>query len=311
MGEQFTIIGLGEVLWDLFDDGKVLGGAPFNVAYHVTGLGHRGIPLSRVGEDRLGDEIIGAAEGLGMETGCIQRDPDHPTGTVIVELDSAGTPDFTIVQDVAWDYMEPDERWLRLAAECSAVCFGTLAQRSPQSRGAIRQVLSAAEKAVRVCDINFRQQFYSHEVVAESLASSTVLKLNEQEVGRLREVLQPPAGSRARGARSSVAGRSTDAFLRGLIGDYGLKLACVTRGARGCRLITADEAVSRPVPRTNVVDTVGSGDAFTAGLVVKFLQGGSLAAVADAANLLGAYVAGQRGATPRLTPEVRERFGAL
>jgi len=305
--KQFTIIGLGEVLWDLFEDGKVLGGAPFNFAFHVANLGHRGIPLSRAGEDRLGDEIIGAAEDLGMSTEFIQRDSRHATGTVLVKLDRRGAPAFTIVEDVAWDYMEPDERWLDLASRCDAVCFGTLAQRSQHSRRTVQQVLASAEPAVRVCDINFRQHFYSHEVVTESLACATVLKLNEEEVVQLREVLRSPVPVAA-----AEAGRdSDDRFMRSLISDYGLALACITRGAEGCRLVSADDAVSRPVPPTRVVDTVGAGDAFAAGLVVKYLEGASLAAVADAANLLGAYVASRRGATPRLTGEVLDGFRAL
>ena len=134
MGERHTLIGLGEVLWDLFDSGKVLGGAPTNFAYHAAGLGHRGIPLSSAGEDRLGDEIVGALEDLGVPTEFVQRDPEHPTGTAIVEVDQAGAPIFTIVEDVAWDYLGPDESWLEVAAGADAVCFGTLAQRSPRSR---------------------------------------------------------------------------------------------------------------------------------------------------------------------------------
>ncbi len=299
MAEPYTIIGLGEILWDLFEDGKELGGAPCNCAFHATGLGHRGVPLSRAGEDRLGDEILGAVADLGMPTDYVQRDPEHPTGTVIVKLDETGTPDFTIVEDVAWDYMEADEAWLALAGGSHAVCFGTLGQRSPQSRRTIQRVLAEAGDALRVCDINFRQHFYCHEVVTESLAAATVLKLNEREVRQLRELLRP-------GCRDG-----DDAFMRGLMADCGLDLACITLGPQGCRLLTVDEAVSRPVPPTQVVDTVGSGDAFTAGLVVKHLDGGSLEAVADAANLLGAHVAGCRGATPRLTGEVLDKFHAL
>ncbi len=299
MTEPYTLIGLGEVLWDLFECGKVLGGAPANFACHAAGLGQQGVPLSRVGEDRLGDEIVGALADLGVPTRYIQRDTVHPTGTAPVELAADGTPTFTIVEDVAWDCLEADGAWLELAGQADAVCFGTLAQRSPVSRRAIRQVLDAAESALKVCDINFRQQFYSHEVVTESLAAADVLKLNDEEVGLLREVLQPAGGP-----------DETD-FLRGLMIDYALRLVCVTLGADGCRLIAPDEALACPVPRTEVVDTVGSGDAFAAGLVVKLLEGGSLAAVAEAANLLGAYVAGHRGATPALGDEVLERFSAL
>jgi fructokinase len=252
---------LGEVLWDIFEDGKALGGAPCNFAYHACGVGHRGVPLSRVGEDRLGDEIIATVEGLGMPAQFIQRDEVHPTGTVLVELDRAGTPGFTIVEDVAWDYMEPDERWLDLAVGADAVCFGTLAQRSRQSRATIQCALAAAGDAMRLCDINFRQRFYSHEVVTESLAAATALKLNEQEAAQLGELLYPGA----RLARIDL--------MRRLIADYGLELVCITLGADGCRIVTADAEVERPVPPTDVVDTVGSGDAFAAGLVTTLLGG--------------------------------------
>ncbi|MHC4592046.1 MAG: carbohydrate kinase family protein, partial [Planctomycetota bacterium] len=275
------------------------GGAPCNFAYHACGVGHQGMPLSRIGEDRLGDEIIATVEGLGMPPQFIQRDQIHPTGTVLVELDRAGAPGFTIVEDVAWDYMEPDEQWLDLAAGADAVCFGTLAQRSRQGRATIQHALAAAGNAMRLCDINFRQRFYSHQVVTESLAAATALKLNEQEATQLGELLCP-------GAR---LGRVD--LMRGLIADYGLELVCITLGADGCRIVTADEEVARPVPPTQVVDTVGSGDAFAAGLVTKHLEGAPLASVAEAGNLLGAYVAGRRGATPALTDEVLTRFRAL
>jgi len=301
VGERFTIVGVGEALWDVFEGGKVLGGAPTNFAYHVCGLGHEGIPLSRVGQDRLGNELLGAICQLGMPTRYIQRDPGHPTSTVIVKLAADGTPDFTIVEDVAWDFLEPDERWLELARGADAVCFGTLAQRSATSRRTIQQLLAAAESALKVCDINFRQRYYSREVVTESLATAHVLKLNESELDELRRVLGYRSAARDAG----------DEFARHLMAEYGLEMVCITLGGAGCRLVAPGEAVSRPVPATRVVDTVGSGDAFTAGLVVKRLEGRSLASVAEAANLLGAYVAGFRGATPPLDEEVRRRFEAI
>jgi len=310
MSGKLTIIGLGEILWDIFEDvpgrneadgrsARVLGGAPCNFAYHVNGLGHTGVPLSRAGEDRLGDDIIRAVQDLGMDPRYIQRDPERPTGAVLVGLDQSGTPDFTIVQDVAWDYMEPDDRWLALAARSDAVCFGTLAQRCAASRRTIQQVLDSASSALTICDINFRQRFYSREVVTESLAAADVLKLNGEELDMLAQVLAP--------ARP----RPADAFIRGLMADYELRMVCVTLGADGCRLVTPEETVARPVPPTDVMDTVGSGDAFTAALAVKFLDGAGLGAVAEAANLMGAFVAAHRGATPILTDEVLERFRAL
>ncbi len=299
MGDRRLIIGLGEILWDVFEDARSLGGAPANFAYHVNALGECGIPLSRVGQDDLGDEIVEVVGRLGMSTDYLQRDPDHPTSTVPVKVDSDGTPHFTIIEDVAWDYLEAEEAWLKLAARSEAICFGTLGQRCPQSRAAIHRVLAEARQALKVCDINFRQHYYSREVVEKSLAAASVLKLNEQEVTQLCELLAPGTAD------------EPDALLRGVIADYGLELACVTLGGDGCRLITGDEVVARAVPPVHVVDTVGSGDAFAAGLIVKYLEGGSLTAMADAANLMGACVAGYRGATPALTAEVVEKFHAL
>jgi fructokinase len=294
-----TIIGLGEVLWDVFDDGKVLGGAPCNMAYHVCALGHRGVPLSRVGRDALGDDLLASLRSLGLPTELIQRDPAHPTGTVLVKVDAAGAPDFTIVQDVAWDYMEAGGDWLRAAGAAHAVCFGTLAQRSPVSRAAVRRVLDAAAAAgaLIVCDVNFRQSYYSREVVEDSLARSAVVKLNQDEVAALRGLLGGP--------------QDEGAFARALMAGCGARLVCVTRGAGGCTLYGPGESVSAPVPATRVVDTVGSGDAFTAALVIKYLDGRPLETLARAANLMGAFVAGRRGATPQIPPQVAERFAAL
>ena len=288
-----TIIGLGEILWDMLPDGKTLGGAPCNFAYDVHALGHQGIPLSRIGEDRLGDEIISSVGDLGMDAAQLQRDSEHPTGTVQVELDETGTPDFTIVEEVAWDYMEPDERWLDLARRADAICFGTLAQRANRSRRTIQEVLRATEGALVVYDVNIRQDFYSREVFTESLAFADILKLNDQEIPVLQSALRPDGDG------------AEDVFLRRLIMDYGLKMVCVTLGAQGCRLVTRERTVEKPVPPTKVGDTVGSGDPFTAGMVVKYLQGASPEAVAEAANLVGAYVAGRRGATPDLGDDLQ------
>ena len=294
---MYTIIGLGEVLWDIFEDGKVLGGAPCNFAYHVSALGHVGLPLTRVGEDELGREIVSVLQKLGLRTDSVQLDPSHPTGRVLVQLDRKGVPDFTIIENVAWDCMSADKSWLEAARGADAVCFGTLAQRTRTSRAAIRKVLAAAEGVVRVFDVNFRQQFFTRRIVVDSLKRTTILKLNEDEVRRMQELLG--------------AGGKEEEFVRATMEEYGIRLACVTRGERGCTLYAGDGTVSRLVPPTQVKDTVGSGDAFTAGLVIKYLDGRPLEAVADGANLLGAYVAGCRGATPPVPAEVVSKFYLL
>lgn len=294
-----TIIGIGEVLWDCFEDGKVLGGAPCNLAYHVHAFGHRGALLSRVGTDEAGDQIIESLTRLGLPTDLVQRDREHPSGVVLVKLDDAGVPEFTIVEDVAWDYLVAGDAWVAAAHAADAVCFGTLAQRNAAGREAIRRVLDAAAKggALIVCDLNFRQHFYSRGVLADSLARSSVLKLNDSEVVELRRMLGGPADE--------------EQFVRALMSDHNVHLTCVTRGADGCTLYSPDDTVAAPVPPTSVVDTVGSGDAFTAGLIIKHLDGRPLGAIAQAANLLGAFVATRRGATPEAPRDLVERFTAV
>jgi len=294
---MFTIIGLGEVLWDVFEDGKVLGGAPCNFAYYVNALGHVGLPLSRVGDDELGREILDSLSALGLRTDCVQRDGDHATGRVFVKVDENGVPDFTIIEDVAWDYMAPEEAWVEAAAGADAICFGSLAQRGERSRETVRRVLEAAGDAMVIFDVNFRQHFFTRAVVRDSLARATVLKLNEEEVAQLRQLLGGPGGEKE--------------FLRGLMGQYGLSLACVTRGEKGCTLYAEDQEASLPVPPTEVCDTVGSGDAFTAAMAIKYLEGSGLESIAAAANLMGAYVAGRRGATPSVPQGIVDRFNAL
>src|ERR1700677_3956223 len=161
-----TVVGLGELLWDLFPAGKQLGGAPANFAYIASLLGEEGIPASRVGNDALGKEALGRLGELGLSTEFIQQDAEHPTGTVKVEVDGAGQPRFEITEFVAWDFLAWTHRWQELADEADAVCFSTLAQRSEHSRSAMRSfVLATRPEAVRVCDINLRQDFFTAQVV--------------------------------------------------------------------------------------------------------------------------------------------------
>lgn len=293
---MYTIIGLGEVLWDIFEDGKVLGGAPANFAYHVHRLGHTGLPFSRVGTDELGKELITSLDAVGLCTGFIQRDPHHPTGQVHVELDEEGVADFTIIEEVAWDYMRADRPWTDAARGADAICFGTLCQRSRESREAIRTVLDAAADSVLVFDVNLRHRFYSRRIITDSLERCTVLKLNLGEVAELREVLG--------------LGGTEQELIRGLMEEYEIDLGCVTRGENGCSIYTPDAQADSVVPPIQVVDTVGSGDAFSAGLTVKYLDGSPPESIARGANLLGAHVARCRGAMPEVPQQVVEQFNS-
>ncbi|MFP4026200.1 MAG: carbohydrate kinase family protein [Candidatus Brocadiia bacterium] len=296
---MYTILGLGEILWDCFEDERVLGGAPANFAYQVKQMGHTGIPLSRVGCDQLGEDVFSTLEEARLPTEFLQRDASHPTGRVLIEVDKAGVPDFAIVEDVAWDYLESDERWTRLARKSNAICFGTLAQRSAKSRQTIREVLLAASEGggELLFDVNFRQDFYNREIVERSLELCTALKLNHEEIVRLGELLAINGGEQKVCDRVMIA--------------YDVNLVCVTRGPEGCTLYADQDRVDAAVPPVEVVDTVGSGDAFSAGLMVKYLDGCSLSSIAHAANLLGSFVAGRRGAMPAVPESIVVEFEKL
>jgi fructokinase len=282
-----TIVGLGEVLWDLLPGGRLLGGAPFNFAFHCHHLGWPSAMVSRVGADDLGREIRAALRERGLSDEFLQEDTAHPTGTVPVTLSPDGQPQFTITPDVAYDHLAWEPAWAALFTAAQAVCFGTLVQRTPAAGEAVRRAVDAARNALVVYDVNLRQHYYSREVVEASLRASRWAKLNDEELALLRELL----GLRAGGESATLA----DLRRR-----YGLELACVTRGARGCLLQTADEEVVVPGRRVAVVDTVGAGDAFTAGLLVTALEGRPLAEAAAFANRLAARVAASSGGTPRI-----------
>jgi fructokinase len=282
-----SIVGMGEVLWDLLPGGRQLGGAPFNFTFHCHQLGQPSVMVSRIGTGELGRAIRESVQRLGLSDAHIQDDPLHPTGTVTVAVDERGQPRFTIHPDVAYDYLEWKDDLSELFASARAVCFGTLIQRQAVSRATIQRALQAARQAVIVYDINLRQHFYSREAIETSLAASTWAKLNDDELRVLRELL---------GLEGATDGQALAALRR----RYDLQLAALTRGERGCLVQTENEEVDLPGVQVRVVDTVGAGDAFTAGLLVYVLEGKPLAAAASFANRLASRVAGSAGGTPRI-----------
>ncbi len=283
---KYTIVGVGELLWDLLPSGKQLGGAPANFAYITNLLGDTGIPASRVGRDPLGDEALQRLAQLGLTGASIQRDSIHPTGTVNVEIDNGGQPRFDISEPVAWDCLEWTPAWQRLAREADAVCFGSLAQRSSQSRSTIRSFLHAARpEAVRIFDVNLRQTFYTAQVLTESMKLATIVKLNQEELPKIMRLFE-------------LENRGEEDSARRLLSSHDLKLVCVTRGNSGSLLVSADERSEHPGFKVKIADTVGAGDAFTAALVFGYLRGTPLAQINETANRVGAWVASQSGATP-------------
>jgi len=290
-----VIVGIGEVLWDVFPDARKLGGAPMNFAVHARALGTDAAIISRVGDDPDGDDIIEAVRNFGLPADPIQRDSEHATGRVNVTVDQDGQPTFEIVADVAYDFIAETPEARDLVSRADAVCFGSLAQRTPTSRMTIRSLLAAAARARwKVYDINLRQHYYSREVVAASLGFATLLKMNDDEVGSLLELVE----------RHEEREEKVHVALEAVMAAFSLDLICVTMGAEGCMLYDGTQRYRLPGYAVDVVDTVGSGDAFTAGLVAKLLAGAPPNAAGDFANRVGAFVAMHPGGTPQLDEDV-------
>jgi fructokinase len=286
LNATLTIVGLGELLWDLFPAGRQLGGAPANFAYCSHLLGDNGTVVSRVGADELGNDIRESLATFGLTDDFVQSDDEHPTGTVKVKLDKAGQPDFTITYPSAWDFLEWNAPLQHLAKSADAVSFGSLAQRSPASRQTICALLDALRpEAAKVFDANLRQSFYSAEVLRESISRSTMVKLNQDEVPKVATLLDLPV-------------KDLRTFGREVLKGFNLPLICITRGEKGSLLISATEEHDHPGYRVKVRDAVGAGDAFTAGLVNQVLHGAPLAEANDFANRMGAWVASNSGAMP-------------
>jgi len=281
-----TIVGLGEVLWDMLADRKHLGGAPANFAYITRLMGNEGIVASRVGADPLGDAAKTRMEELGLSTAFVQADATHRTGCVHVEVDDLGNAKFDIAANSAWDFLEWTPQWQQLAVKADAVCFGSLAQRSPQSHDTIGRFLRATRpEAVRVYDVNLRPPFYSPDILAECMKLASIVKMNDHELPEIMSL----AGLSHVDEKSSA---------RRLIYLHNLKLVCVTRGGRGSLLVSATDSHEQPGCCVKVADTIGAGDAFTAALTHEYLREASLSRMNRMANQVGAWVASQVGATP-------------
>jgi len=295
-GGKKTILAMGEILWDLLPDGPRLGGAPFNFAARVDRLGDRALMVSRLGPDALGDEALAAVRSLGLDSTLLQRDGTHPTGTVQVSFDDKGIPDYFIVPGVAYDHIQSEEKLEAAVAQADCLCFGTLVQRTEGTRTTVRHLLAHAQRCLKVFDINLRKDCYSYETVEYSLGHADVLKLNDDEVRTLDALL-------AIGTDDPIA------FCEEIMACYPLQRCLVTFGEHGALAISREgETIYEPGYRVKVVDTLGSGDAFTAGFIHKFLRGASDREACRFGNALGAMVAMQVGGTEPIAPEAVARF---
>jgi fructokinase len=295
---KFKVVGIGEVLWDLLPSGRQLGGAPANFAYHAAALGAQAWVVSRVGRDELGRELLRRLEQLGLPTDAVEIDPAAPTGTVTVEIAAGGQPQFTIHENVAWDHLVGEAAGQRAVAAADAVCFGTLAQRSEVSRRSIRALVQAAPAdSLRILDVNLRQDYYSRQIIEESLDLASVLKVNEIELARLAEMFGLPANER--GQLAELARR------------FRLRAVACTRGAGGSLLLCEGRWSERPGESLTVADTVGAGDSFTAAVALGLLAGWPLDEVHRRASEVAAFVCTQPGGTPVLAEFLRAPFLAV
>lgn len=298
------IVGLGEVLWDVFRDGPRFGGAPANFACHARSLGAEVSMISAVGPE--GDPLAGQAldklKQRGIDTHAIQRN-EHETGRVIVDVDGQGKPTYTFSKHPAWDFIEWTDVVAGASGSASAVCFGTLAQRSPISRATIHRFLtSASPKCLKVFDVNLRVDYWDAETICESLKRADILKLNNEEL---------PIVAKACGlAMQSDNGVEEVRILETLMTQFGLEVIALTRGAEGATLMTTDAVDHCPAVPTAIRDTVGAGDAYTAAMIIGLQKNWGLTKVNEQAVRVAAYVCTQSGATPELPVEITAPFFA-
>lgn len=291
--ESFTVVGVGELLWDLFPSGRRLGGAPVNFASHCRQLGAEAYPVSAVGEDALGRDIRDALLKMEVSDRYVMTDQVHPTGTVEVTLDEGGKPAYEICEGVAWDFIRQSEELVGLFERADAVCFGSLAQRNGASRKAIQSLLShTPDDALKMFDVNLRQAFYSKAVIADSLLLASCLKLSDEELPVMAEMFDLKG--------------NTVSQLRDLIERFELSLVAYTKGPEGSLLVTTTETDEKPEYPAVVVNSVGAGDAFTAALCLGLLRGHALSDVNAHANRVAAYVCSQDRAVPVLPRRVAE-----
>ena len=304
MKEPHLILGIGELLWDVLPEGPRLGGAPANFSVMAGRLGNHAAILSRIGRDDLGREAVHRLDPLPADTSFLQIDPMHETGRVTVSFNN-GQPEYTIHQPAAWDSMELSDEWVRLAERADAVCFGSLAQRSLESRQTI-QTLAAqtTSRCIRIFDVNLRTPFYSSEVIQESLELATVFKMNDAEVPLVLALL----GLSAEDDASLLSLRQG---AERLLSEFPtLQLIAITCGGNGSLLVTREEWHRHPGFPVKVVDTIGAGDAFTAALTHYLLRGAELSVLNEAGNRWGSWVASQSGAMPPLTDTIRAGIDA-
>lgn len=287
-----VVVGMGEALWDVLPEGKKIGGAPANFAYHVSQFGLSSCVVSAVGDDALGKEIIENFTSKGLNQ--LIAEVPYPTGTVQVEIDQAGVPQYEIKENVAWDNIPYTEALENLAKKTKAVCFGSLAQRNVVSRETISRFLDAMPRhddSLVVFDVNLRQGFYNKEILCNSMKRCNILKINDEELVTVSRMFGYP-------------GIDLQDKCWILLGKYNLKMLILTCGINGSYVFTPGNVSFQPTPTVEVADTVGAGDSFTAAFIASILRGKTVAEAHSRAVQTSAYVCTKKGAMPVLPDEL-------
>lgn len=288
------VVGMGEALWDVLPEGKKIGGAPANFAYHVSQFGLPGYVVSAVGDDALGKEIVENFTSKGLNQ--LIAEVPYPTGTVQVEIDQAGIPQYDIKENVAWDNIPYTDSLEALAKRTKAVCFGSLAQRNVVSRETINRFLDAmpqSDDSLVVFDVNLRQGFYNKEILCNSMSCCNILKINDEELVTVSRMFGYP-------------GIDLQDKCWILLGKYNLKMLILTCGINGSYVFTPGNVSFQPTPKVEVADTVGAGDSFTAAFISSILKGRSVQEAHSRAVQTSAYVCTRKGAMPILPAELTD-----
>ncbi len=288
------VVGMGEALWDVLPEGKKIGGAPANFAYHVSQFGLPSCVVSAVGDDALGKEIIENFTSKGLNQ--LIAEVPYPTGTVQVEIDPAGVPQYEIKENVAWDNIPYTAHLEMLAEKTKAVCFGSLAQRNVVSRNTINRFLDAMpqnEDTLVVFDVNLRQGFYNKEILCNSMKRCNILKINDEELVTVSRMFGYP-------------GIDLQDKCWILLGKYNLKMLILTCGINGSYVFTPGNVSFQPTPKVEVADTVGAGDSFTAAFIASILKGKSVQEAHSTAVQTSAFVCTKKGAMPTLPSELTD-----
>ena len=285
------VVGLGEVLWDMLPEGRKIGGAPVNFAYHAGQFGIDTMAVSAIGNDKLGEDTI--AEMNGKHLNHIFPSVPYPTGSVQVKLDEKGVPAYDIKENVAWDNIPFTNEIESVARNCQAVCFGSLAQRNIVSRSTIRKFIeSTPSGCIRIFDINLRQNFYTSNVIHDSLELCNILKINDEEIMLVSRMFNYDSSN-------------IENVCRTIMEDFSLEMVILTCGTKGSYIFTKGGVSFMPTPKVNVADTVGAGDSFTGSFCAAILRGLPVAEAHKKAVEVSAYVCTQNGAMPEIPESMK------